>query len=91
MGCYPAFLVQWPHGDSDVDKAGCMTSYNSGVSEFNQMLKNALFGAKQQLSDANVVYVDIYSALFDMFQNPSSHGNTKQLNLYTVSDVIEYK
>ncbi|KAL8111248.1 GDSL esterase/lipase At4g01130-like [Apium graveolens] len=74
MGCYPAFLVQWQHSNSDVDKAGCMTSYNGGVSEFNQMLKDALFGAKQQLPDANLVYVDIYSALLDIFQNPSSHG-----------------
>ncbi|KAL1830327.1 hypothetical protein ACET3Z_008739 [Daucus carota] len=74
MGCYPAFLVQYPHGDSDVDQAGCMTSYNNAVSEFNQMLKGALFGARQQLPDANLVYVDTYSALLNIFQNPSSHG-----------------
>ncbi|KAK6136585.1 hypothetical protein DH2020_029675 [Rehmannia glutinosa] len=74
VGCYPAFLVQFPHDSSDYDSSGCLTSYNNAVIEYNSQLKDAVGQVRQQLSDANVIYVDTYSVMLDLFQNPTSHG-----------------
>ncbi|KAK6158829.1 hypothetical protein DH2020_006143 [Rehmannia glutinosa] len=74
VGCYPAFLVQFPHDNSDYDSSGCLTSYNNAVIEYNSQLKDAVGQVRQQLSDANVIYVDTYSVMLDLFQNPTSHG-----------------
>ncbi|KAI3444458.1 hypothetical protein Pfo_001123 [Paulownia fortunei] len=74
VGCYPAFLVQLPHGSSDIDSSGCMMSYNNAVNEYNSLLKQALVQARQDLHDANVIYVDTHSALLELFQHPTSHG-----------------
>lgn len=76
VGCYPAFLVQLPHESSDIDPSGCMMSYNNAVNEYNSLLKAALGQARQELQDANVIYVDIHSSLLELFQKPTSHGST---------------
>ncbi|KAL8499755.1 hypothetical protein ACS0TY_019647 [Phlomoides rotata] len=74
VGCYPAFLVQLPHESSDIDSFGCLISYNNAVNEYNSMLKAALGQARQELQDANLIYVDTNSVLLQLFQNPTSHG-----------------
>ncbi|XP_019190879.1 PREDICTED: GDSL esterase/lipase At4g01130-like isoform X1 [Ipomoea nil] len=74
IGCYPAFLVELPHNNSDIDQFGCMKSYNNAVVDYNNMLKDALRQTRQDLKDANVVYVDTHSILLELFQHPTSHG-----------------
>ncbi|KAK4486593.1 hypothetical protein RD792_006844 [Penstemon davidsonii] len=74
VGCYPAFLVQFPHQSSDIDQAGCMTSYNNAVNEYNSMLKQAVQQTRGELQDANIIYVDTYSVLLELFQCPTAHG-----------------
>ncbi|GER57406.1 GDSL esterase/lipase [Striga asiatica] len=74
VGCYPAFIVQFPHQSSDYDSYGCLGSYNNAVNEYNYALKDAVEQTKQELKDANLMYVDTYSVLQDLFQNPTSHG-----------------
>ncbi|KAL3622195.1 hypothetical protein CASFOL_033606 [Castilleja foliolosa] len=74
VGCYPAFIVQFPHQSSDFDSSGCLGSYNNAVNEYNSMLKDALSQARQELTDANIIYVDAYSVMLDLFQNPTNHG-----------------
>ncbi|KAK4476603.1 hypothetical protein RD792_015762 [Penstemon davidsonii] len=74
VGCYLAFLVQFPHQSSDIDQAGCMTSYNNAVNEYNSMLKQAVQQTRGELQDANVIYVDTHSVLLELFQRPTSHG-----------------
>ncbi|XP_061363352.1 GDSL esterase/lipase At4g01130-like [Gastrolobium bilobum] len=74
VGCYPAFLVELPHDSSDLDKFGCMISYNNAVVDYNNMLKETLRQTRQNLSGASVIYVDTYSVLLELFQHPISHG-----------------
>ncbi|GFP91453.1 GDSL esterase/lipase at4g01130 [Phtheirospermum japonicum] len=69
-----AFIVQFPHESSDIDSSGCLGSYNNAVNEYNSMLKDALAQARQELKDANIIYVDTYSILLDLFSNPTKHG-----------------
>lgn len=82
IGCYPWFLVELPHNKSDIDEFGCMVSYNNAVVEYNKMLKKSLVDIKQQLLDANVINVDIYTILLDLFQHPTSHGINSSINYY---------
>ncbi|GER45198.1 GDSL esterase/lipase [Striga asiatica] len=74
IGCYPAFLVELNHADSDIDKFGCMISYNNAVVEYNTLLKEALRKTRGEIVGANVIYVDTHSVLLDLFQHPTSHG-----------------
>nr|XP_027188120.1 GDSL esterase/lipase At4g01130 isoform X2 [Cicer arietinum] len=74
IGCYPSFLVELPHNNSDLDEFGCMVSYNNAVVDYNKMLKESLKEARESLSDASVIYVDTYSVLLELFQHPTSHG-----------------
>nr|XP_043619282.1 GDSL esterase/lipase At4g01130-like [Erigeron canadensis] len=74
IGCYPAFLVQLPHSENDIDEFGCLISYNKAVVEYNNMLHEALLQTRQQLLDAKVIYADSHKALLDLFQHPTSHG-----------------
>ncbi|KAA8516132.1 hypothetical protein F0562_019311 [Nyssa sinensis] len=74
VGCYPALLVGLPHNRSDLDMYGCLISYNNAVVEYNNMLKAALQQTRQDLPNANVIYVDTHAALLELFQHPTSHG-----------------
>lgn len=74
VGCYPAFLVELPREKSDIDKYGCMVSYNKAVVDYNDMLREALRQTREAMPDADVVYVDTHAVLLDLFQNPTSHG-----------------
>ncbi|KAG8363282.1 hypothetical protein BUALT_Bualt19G0005900 [Buddleja alternifolia] len=74
IGCYPASLVQLPHESSDVDPSGCMMSANYAVQEYNNVLKEALRQARQELKDANLIYVDTHSVLLELYQHPTAHG-----------------
>ncbi|KAK9094389.1 hypothetical protein Scep_025858 [Stephania cephalantha] len=74
IGCYPAFIVELPHTDSDLDKYGCMISYNKAVKDYNEMLKHMLTKARKTLSDASIIYVDIHSIYLKLVHQPSTHG-----------------
>ncbi|KAG4930667.1 hypothetical protein GLYMA_17G166100v4 [Glycine max] len=74
VGCYPAFLVELPHNSSDIDEFGCLVSYNNAVVEYNNMLKETLRQTRESLSDASVIYVDVYAVLLELFRHPTSHG-----------------
>ncbi|XWS76928.1 hypothetical protein CRYUN_Cryun01aG0219200 [Craigia yunnanensis] len=73
VGCYPAFLVQLPHKTSDLDKFGCLISYNKAVIDYNKMLKEALSQTRRSLPNASLIYVDTHAVLLELFQHPTSH------------------
>ncbi|XVF33227.1 hypothetical protein REPUB_Repub17cG0149900 [Reevesia pubescens] len=74
VGCYPALLVQLPHKTSDLDKFGCLISYNKAVVDYNKMLKKALSQTRGDLPNASLIYVDTHAVLLELFQHPISHG-----------------
>ncbi|CAN6443859.1 unnamed protein product [Victoria cruziana] len=74
IGCYPAFLVELPHGQSDLDRYGCMTSYNDAVTYYNALLKGRLDQLRPQLPRASVIYVDTHTVELELFRNPTHHG-----------------
>ncbi|OMP08571.1 Lipase, GDSL [Corchorus olitorius] len=74
VGCYPALLVNLAHNTSDLDKFGCLISYNKAVVDYNNMLKEALTQTRRDLANASVIYVDTHAVLLELFQHPTSHG-----------------
>ncbi|XP_058096035.1 GDSL esterase/lipase At4g01130 [Magnolia sinica] len=74
IGCYPAFLMELPHNNSDLDMYGCMVSYNNAVVDYNNMLKEKLKQTRYLLPNASVVYVDIHSVVLELFRHPTNHG-----------------
>ncbi|KAM7267839.1 hypothetical protein ACFE04_010005 [Oxalis oulophora] len=74
VGCYPAVTVRFPRSSSEVDKFGCKISYNKAVVDYNDMLKKKLAETRSVLVNAEVIYVDVYSVLLDLFQRPTSYG-----------------
>ncbi|XP_077226783.1 GDSL-like Lipase/Acylhydrolase superfamily protein [Tasmannia lanceolata] len=74
IGCYPAFLTELPHKNSDLDMYGCMVSYNKAVEDYNNLLKETLRGTRGLLSNASLIYVDTHSVKLELFRHPKSHG-----------------
>uniref|UniRef100_A0A8R7QZ85 GDSL esterase/lipase n=2 Tax=Triticum urartu TaxID=4572 RepID=A0A8R7QZ85_TRIUA len=74
IGCYPAFLAELPHGSHDLDEYGCMTSYNSAVVYYNELLNNSLAKVRKTLQGASIVYVNKYSVMLELFRHPEDHG-----------------
>ncbi|CAM8911319.1 unnamed protein product [Rhodiola kirilowii] len=75
VGCYPSFLVQlMHHHSSDLDQYGCLKPINDAVAKYNEMLKNKLAETRQDLPDASVILVDVYSLMLELFKHPKKHG-----------------
>ncbi|KAK8940247.1 GDSL esterase/lipase [Platanthera guangdongensis] len=74
IGCFPAFLKELPHTNSDLDEYGCMLSYNNAVEDYNRLLNQTLHQIRVQLKDASVVYVDTHSVKLELYRHPKSHG-----------------
>lgn len=72
VGCYPAFLSN--HGVSDLDKHGCVVSYNDAVEQYNVLLKEALRRIQGLLAGATVVYADTHAVKLELFRHPTDHG-----------------
>jgi hypothetical protein len=79
IGCYPAFLVELPHNGNDLDKYGCMTTCNSAVVYYNELLNSSMARDRKALQDASIVYVDKYSIMLELFQHPEAHGKLSQI------------
>jgi hypothetical protein len=79
IGCYPAFLVELPHNGNDLYEYGCMTTYNSAVVYYNELLNNSLARDRKTLQDASIAYVDKYSIMLELFQHPEAHGKLPQI------------
>ena len=67
--------MQPPHKTLNLDKFGCVISYNKAVVDYNNMLKEALRQTRLDLPNASLIYVDIHAVLLELFQHPTSHGN----------------
>lgn len=57
-----------------VDKAGCATPFNEVAQYFNHKLKQVVYQLREELPDAALTYVDIYSIKYDFFSNPHKYG-----------------
>ncbi|XP_021756595.1 GDSL esterase/lipase EXL3-like [Chenopodium quinoa] len=52
----------------------CAANYNEAAILFNSKLSRELDSLTQKLPNSRVVYIDIYTPLFDIIQNPAKYG-----------------
>lgn len=52
----------------------CVDEYNDAAKLYNTKLSSKLDSLAKNLSQSNVVYIDIYNPLFDIIQNPQTYG-----------------
>lgn len=72
IGCYSAILTSFPLAEKD--SAGCAKPHDELVQHFNAKLKKGLAMLRNELSQATIVYVDIYSAVYSLFASPAKYG-----------------
>lgn len=87
IGCYPAFLTKLPHTSNDMDGYGCMKTYNSAVTYYNELLNNSLAKVRKELQDASIVYLDKHAVTLELFRHPKAHGMLSSLVNYAVSKI----
>ncbi|WJX16668.1 hypothetical protein P8452_06666 [Trifolium repens] len=72
IGCLSLILANFPSAIKD--SYGCAKEYNEVSQHFNSKLKEALNKLREDLPHATLIYVDIYSAKYSLFQNPKKYG-----------------
>ena len=65
------------------DSHGCAKQYNEVSQYFNSKLKEALAQLRKDLPLAAIIYVDIYSPKYSLFQNPKKYGEPDQIDTFS--------
>ncbi|KGN58540.1 GDSL esterase/lipase At1g09390 [Cucumis sativus] len=76
LGCLPQKLAT-AYADanaSDIDNHGCLQSFNNAAKEFNTQLRVACGELRSALTNATLVYVDVYAIKYDLITNSVSNG-----------------
>ncbi|KAJ8767472.1 hypothetical protein K2173_017516 [Erythroxylum novogranatense] len=73
LGCLPQKLVLIE--EKDLDPHGCILRYNNAAKLFIEGLLETCHKLRSELTDATIVYVDIYSIKYDLIANSSKYGN----------------
>ncbi|KAI3452491.1 hypothetical protein Pfo_009155 [Paulownia fortunei] len=75
IGCSPVapFKVQDPV-PGNLDDHGCVKSHNYIALEFNKQLKDRIVKLRSELSEAAIIYVDMYRAKYELITNSKSQG-----------------
>ncbi|KAH9625360.1 hypothetical protein KSS87_015189, partial [Heliosperma pusillum] len=74
IGCLPYLLVKNPPAAGSTDEAGCIKSYNEVAQEFNSQLKTRISNLRLHLNDSLLVYVDTYSAKYNLISEANTYG-----------------
>ncbi|KAA8533219.1 hypothetical protein F0562_033248 [Nyssa sinensis] len=74
IGCLPFSVINNPQNTENADENGCVRSHNEVAKEFNRQLKETVSRLSAQLSDAVLIYVDIYSAKYTLITEAKQHG-----------------
>lgn len=69
LGCLPSIRTV-----AGGIKRDCAKEYNEAAQLFNSKL-SAELDSLNNLPDVRIVYIDIYSPLLDIIQNPNKYGN----------------
>ncbi|XP_071926433.1 GDSL esterase/lipase At3g26430-like [Coffea arabica] len=74
IGCLPFFVIPHPPKPGNTDQNGCIISYNQVAQQFNNELRARVSRLRDQLQDASIIYVDIYSAKYSLISNAKKYG-----------------
>ncbi|KAK4418016.1 GDSL esterase/lipase LIP-4 [Sesamum alatum] len=74
LGCLPEKLGTRKTNATDFDQYGCIKSLNDGAKAFNAKLDALCQELRQQMKNATIVYVDMYSIKYDLIANSAAYG-----------------
>lgn len=58
-----------------LDENGCVKSQNEIALQFNKHLKDEIVKLRGELSNATLVYVDMYAAKYELISNAKNQGD----------------
>ncbi|XP_038905602.1 GDSL esterase/lipase At5g14450-like isoform X2 [Benincasa hispida] len=75
IGCIPVAIRSIPNPiPGDFDQNGCVRYQNDAALEFNKQLKERIIKLRTILSDASLVYVDVFAAKLKLIANAKEEG-----------------
>ncbi|XVE79102.1 hypothetical protein DITRI_Ditri14bG0030700 [Diplodiscus trichospermus] len=77
LGCTPSLLLEWHNptaGGNIDDGAGCVEEINKLVLQYNAMLEQHIFRLNEELSDAQIVFCDLYQGIKKIITHPQIFG-----------------
>ncbi|KAG6466592.1 hypothetical protein ZIOFF_075601 [Zingiber officinale] len=74
LGCLPQKLALPRKVNSNLDRHGCLITYNDAAKEFNARLSVLCDELNAKLLNATIVYTDIYSIKYDLIANYTKYG-----------------
>ncbi|KAI3474931.1 hypothetical protein Pfo_030242 [Paulownia fortunei] len=75
IGCLPVATVKVQDPvPGYLDEHGCVKSQNDIAVEFNKQLKDEMVKLRSELSKAAIIYVDMYSAKYELITNAKNQG-----------------
>ncbi|XP_020527624.1 GDSL esterase/lipase At5g14450-like isoform X1 [Amborella trichopoda] len=74
IGCLPFSAMYYPFKPRNIDKYGCVYTQNDVAQEFNRQLKLMVSQLREQLPHAELTYVDVYSAKFNLISHAKEEG-----------------
>lgn len=78
--------------NGDLDQNGCVKYQNDAALEFNRQLKERVIQQRAKLSDASLVYVDVFAAKLQLIANAKEEGNYFLfIYLFLILYLIKYK
>ncbi|CAA0823432.1 GDSL esterase/lipase [Striga hermonthica] len=76
IGCLPVAIakVQKPAPPGYLDEFGCVKTQNDVALLFNKVLKDEIVKLRANLSNASIVYVDVYAAKYELISTAKDQG-----------------
>ncbi|CAL9045573.1 unnamed protein product [Musa banksii] len=73
LGCLPQTLALHRKNDSQLDAFGCLSAYNDAAKAYNYGLSDLCEKMRQELKNAVIVYVDMFSIKYDLIANHTQY------------------
>lgn len=76
VGCLPYVMDRVPITAGQVDKYGCADPFNEVAKYFNLKLKEMVQKLRQELPEAAITYVDVYSVKYTLITKAKKFGKS---------------
>ncbi|KAK7247380.1 hypothetical protein RIF29_42262 [Crotalaria pallida] len=74
LGCLPYMLVGFPKLAAQADKFGCAKPLNEVAQHYNLKLKEAVVKLREELPEATITYVDVYTVKYTLISHAQDYG-----------------
>ncbi|XP_039126048.1 GDSL esterase/lipase ACHE-like [Dioscorea cayenensis subsp. rotundata] len=79
LGCLTYVLLRRPSSSPELDSVGCAVIFNKLAQKFNGMLNKTVTQFRKDLPSATFIYVDVYTAKYNLFSKAEKYGFEKPL------------